>query len=84
MSYLHVEGAWYNITDEDVGDPSRPIWNPLEHCGVPIAEHAESYYFQPPVPQEAVSLPWRNDGANEVDAGKAVEIESSHRKNDVK
>ena len=83
LSYLHVEGAWYNISDEDVGDPSRPIRNPSEYCGVPIVEHAEACYFQPPVPREGVSLLRRNDGLNEVGVGEAVEVESSQGKNEI-
>ena len=82
--YLHVEGARYNISDEDVGNPTPPIRNPSQHCSIPIIEHAESYHLQPPVPWEGVSLLSMNDGFNQVGVGKAVEIESSQRKNDVK
>lgn len=77
MAHLHVERARYDIRDEDVGDPSRPIRNPSQNRGVPVVEHAKSCHLQPPVPREGVSPLWRGDGADKVGVGKAVEVKSS-------
>lgn len=52
MAHLHVERARYDIRDEDVGDPSRPIRNPSQNRGVPVVEHAKACHLQPPVPRK--------------------------------
>ena len=60
-AHLHVEGARYYVCDEDVGDPSRPIWDSSQYPGVPIIEHADSHHLQTKVPREGVSLLGSND-----------------------
>lgn len=56
LAHLHVEGAWHDICDEDIGDPIRPIWDPPQYPSVPIVEYAKSHHLQPEVPWEGVSL----------------------------
>lgn len=56
VAHLHVEGTWYDIRDEDIGDPSRPIWDPSQYSGVPVIKYAKSYHLQPKMPREGVLL----------------------------
>ena len=83
VAHLHMEGAWHNIRDEDVGNPSRPIRDSSQDCGVPIVEYAKSHHLQPPVPRKGVPLLRRYNGADEVGIGKAVEIEPGQGKDNV-
>ena len=84
VAHLHMERARYDVRDEDVGNPSRPIRDSSQYRGIPIVEDAKSHHLQPPVPWEGIPLLRGYNGADEVSIGKTVKIKPGQGKYNVK